>query len=248
MCIIVSHKPFKGEYQMCFSALSYSVYVYQISLYFICDSLINHYLLTLPAYFLTYLLTYLLTRFFTLHVTKLWIAVRFPLPLHPPPPPSHFPHPHTHPEREREYPASILYKSIAGRYQPVSYPDGPMTARYRFIKNAYRVYTLTISVKIQLNTSIRAIWSMSSVRFLDSPESKVSPDIQGRLINCAHAQVGRNQVLSKIAAEFINIIIIIIGNKILVSREPSARQTILWNVKPYFLWKMTKKKVKLHLL
>ena len=33
-------------------------------------------------------------------------------------------------------PASILYKSIAGRYRPVSYPDGPMTARYRFIKNA----------------------------------------------------------------------------------------------------------------
>ena len=34
-------------------------------------------------------------------------------------------------------PASILYKSIAGRYRPVSYPDGPRTARYRFIKNAY---------------------------------------------------------------------------------------------------------------
>ena len=34
-------------------------------------------------------------------------------------------------------PASILYKSIAGRYRPVSYPDGPITARYRFIKNAY---------------------------------------------------------------------------------------------------------------
>ena len=31
-------------------------------------------------------------------------------------------------------PASILYKSIAGRYRPVSYPDGPITARYRFIK------------------------------------------------------------------------------------------------------------------
>ena len=35
-------------------------------------------------------------------------------------------------------PAGILYKSIAGRYRPVSYPDGPITARYRFIKkNAY---------------------------------------------------------------------------------------------------------------
>ena len=38
-----------------------------------------------------------------------------------------------------KYPASILYKSIAGRYRPVSYPDGPVTARYRFIKNAYWV-------------------------------------------------------------------------------------------------------------
>ena len=37
------------------------------------------------------------------------------------------------------YPVSILYKSIAGRYRPVSYPDGPITARYRFIKNAYWV-------------------------------------------------------------------------------------------------------------
>ena len=33
-------------------------------------------------------------------------------------------------------PVSILYKSKAGRYRPVSYPDGPITARYRFIKNA----------------------------------------------------------------------------------------------------------------
>ena len=37
------------------------------------------------------------------------------------------------------YPASILYKSTAGRYRPVSYPDGPMMARCRFIKNAYWV-------------------------------------------------------------------------------------------------------------
>ena len=37
----------------------------------------------------------------------------------------------------------ILYKSTAGRYRPVSYPDGPITARYRFIKNAYWVATRT---------------------------------------------------------------------------------------------------------
>ena len=34
-------------------------------------------------------------------------------------------------------PASILYKSVAGRYRPVSYHDGPITALYRFIKNDY---------------------------------------------------------------------------------------------------------------
>ena len=41
-------------------------------------------------------------------------------------------------------PASILYKSIAGRYRLVSYPDGPITARYRFIKNAYSDPTINI--------------------------------------------------------------------------------------------------------
>ena len=30
-------------------------------------------------------------------------------------------------------PASILRKSTSGRHRPVSYPDGPMTARYRFM-------------------------------------------------------------------------------------------------------------------
>ena len=34
------------------------------------------------------------------------------------------------------YPVSILYKSIEGRYRPVRVADGPITARYRFIKNA----------------------------------------------------------------------------------------------------------------
>ena len=33
-------------------------------------------------------------------------------------------------------PVSILYKSIAGRYRSVRVADGPLTARYRFIKNA----------------------------------------------------------------------------------------------------------------
>ena len=34
--------------------------------------------------------------------------------------------------RELYIPASILRKSTSGRHRPVSYPDGPMTARYRF--------------------------------------------------------------------------------------------------------------------
>ena len=47
-------------------------------------------------------------------------------------------------------PASILYKSIAGRYRPVSYPDGPITARYRFINNAYwAIILLKIEKTIQ---------------------------------------------------------------------------------------------------
>ena len=36
-----------------------------------------------------------------------------------------------------QIPASILSKSIAGRYRPVRVADGPITARCRFIKNAY---------------------------------------------------------------------------------------------------------------
>ena len=40
------------------------------------------------------------------------------------------------------YPASILYKSIAGRYRAVRVADGPITARCKFIKNANWVYSL----------------------------------------------------------------------------------------------------------
>ena len=56
-------------------------------------------------------------------------------------------------------PASILYKSTAGRYRPVSYPDGPITARCRFTGNAYwdvfslRRFLYGISETSQLNTN-----------------------------------------------------------------------------------------------
>ena len=39
-------------------------------------------------------------------------------------------------QAKNAYPVSILYKSIAGRYRPVRVADGPITVRYRFIKNA----------------------------------------------------------------------------------------------------------------
>ena len=42
-------------------------------------------------------------------------------------------------------PVSILYKSIAGRYQPVSVADGPITARHRFIQNASWEYDTNTS-------------------------------------------------------------------------------------------------------
>ena len=46
------------------------------------------------------------------------------------------------------YPVSILYKSIAGRYRPVRVADGPITARYRFIKNASWVMRQRIKLKV----------------------------------------------------------------------------------------------------
>ena len=45
--------------------------------------------------------------------------------------------------KQSKDPASILYKSIAVCYRPVSYPHGPITARCRFIKNAYWGRTAT---------------------------------------------------------------------------------------------------------
>ena len=44
---------------------------------------------------------------------------------------------HERPQSRNIIQANILYKSTVGHYRPVSYPDGPITTRYRFIKNAY---------------------------------------------------------------------------------------------------------------
>ena len=55
-------------------------------------------------------------------------------------------------------PASILYKSIAGGYLPVSYPDGTIPARYRFIKMLAGMYEGKCSaVAVQMVSRI-ACW------------------------------------------------------------------------------------------
>ena len=40
----------------------------------------------------------------------------------------------------------ILHKSIAGRYRSVRVADGPITARYRFIKNASWEFALSFKI------------------------------------------------------------------------------------------------------
>ena len=54
---------------------------------------------------------------------------------------------------QADIPVNILYKSIAGRHRPVrvadgpitGYPDGTITAYYRFIKNASWDFTITFN-------------------------------------------------------------------------------------------------------
>ena len=71
---------------------------------------------------------------------------------------------------------ALLAFFIAGRYRPVNYPDGPITARYRFIKNAYwvnsffwlvGVWLFSLSTTFAPSQSIAwlafAIWYMSAL-------------------------------------------------------------------------------------
>ena len=75
---------------------------------------------------------------------------------------------------------TFFYKSTVVRYRPVSYPDGPITACYRFIKNAYwvlisglifdmgramrkRVFRYMQTAKTQISLRIRAVWSGPSL-------------------------------------------------------------------------------------
>ena len=58
--------------------------------------------------------------------------------------------------QDRSDPVSILYKSIAGRYRPVRIADGPITARYRFVKNAS--WEGGISVAVLRSFSVRVLF------------------------------------------------------------------------------------------
>ena len=87
-------------------------------------------------------------------------------------------------------PASILYKSIAGRYRPVSYPDGPITARYRFIKNAYWVRPRIKVVRQTAKTLIRrAGWSEASLSVHRVPCEIYADEQADPSLRLAHMQI-----------------------------------------------------------
>ena len=80
-----------------------------------------------------------------------------------------------------EFPASIFYKSIAGRYRPVSYPDGPITARYRFIKNAYWVNTTNLGFCICI--SIPFLYELACLYFMNCMSLTKSNETSNKYIS-----------------------------------------------------------------
>ena len=81
-----------------------------------------------------------LIRIFVVHMKKL-CTLGYPYPAH---------RDYSDQTGRMLYPASILYKSTAGRYRPVSYPDGPITARCRFLK-----YWLTLLSLVDYDLGMR---------------------------------------------------------------------------------------------
>ena len=81
------------------------------------------------------------------------------------------------------YPASILRKSTSDRHRPVSYPDGPMTARYRFTLNADWVYTYStkclahsLYTRNSLDPQNTEAWKYyHDLRFKQTPTKNSSP-------------------------------------------------------------------------
>ena len=88
-------------------------------------------------------------------------------------------------ERSSEaiYPVKFLYKSIAGRYRPVRVADGPIMARYRFIKNTswvvsswmllYTVMHCFLHYTITLQSQMRRLIWVFAVRIY--PEDTLFP-------------------------------------------------------------------------
>ena len=83
-------------------------------------------------------------------------------------------------------PASILYKSIAGRYRPVSYPDGPITARYRFIKDVYCVACLFVVLRFYGSVNPIESCRARSVYLTTLSLGRLSP-LSGYNQYCAHS-------------------------------------------------------------
>ena len=65
-------------------------------------------------------------------------------------------------------PVSILHKSTAGRYRPARYPDGPITARCRFLKNANweDLYFHVVALLIRNFRKLGAFWIGKDTKFL----------------------------------------------------------------------------------
>ena len=94
-------------------------------------------------------------------------------------------------------PASILYKCIAGRHRPVSYPDGPITPRYTFIKNSYwgvKAFFF-ISLPFCINERKKIVISF----FLTSPFYYVCS--QPRWLNWMRRPTGDQEVAGSTPAE-----------------------------------------------
>ena len=62
------------------------------------------------------------------------------------------------------FPESIIQKSIAGRYRPVRVADGPITARYGFIKNATWVNDHTEVCPFKCADGLNTVAAVSTVR------------------------------------------------------------------------------------
>ena len=105
------------------------------------------------------------------------------------------------------YPVSILYKSIVGRYRPVRVGDGPVMARYRFIKNAswvhcvipeaysyvYLVYTFEVSNERAGKKELYIKSKYSKPRW-ECASTELNKDLRRSLCGFENSQILRMQM------------------------------------------------------